>query len=117
MLFRSTWAGWLNALKQNWTVAVRRDVWTKGKTWMHSGSDEVLEFVKAREADWRWWDNPTRARPMVSIVALRPTDELEAGRPESGVNLRVRCAWENTPQPWHTHCEIAPGSSPRGRGS
>ena len=93
-----TWAGWLNALKQNWTVAVRRDVWTKGRTWMHSGSDEVLDFVKAREADWRWWDSPTRARPMVSIVSLRPTDELEAGHPESGVSLRVRCAWENTPQ-------------------
>ena len=93
-----TWAGWLNALKQNWTVAVRRDVWTKGRTWMNSGSDEVLEFVKAREADWRWWDNTTRARPMVSIVAVRATDELEVGRPESGVSLRVRCAWENTPQ-------------------
>jgi hypothetical protein len=93
-----TWEGWLNALQQNWTVPVRHDVWTKGKIWMHSGSDEVLEFVKLREADWRWWDNPTRARPMVSIVPVRPTDEFEAGRPESGVNLRVRCAWENTPQ-------------------
>ena len=93
-----TWSGWLNALKQNWTVAVRRDVWTKGKTWMHSGSDEVRDFVRAREADWRWWDNPKVARPMVSIVALTPRDELEVGRPESGVTLRVRCAWENTPQ-------------------
>jgi hypothetical protein len=93
-----TWDGWLNALKQNWTVPVRRDVWTRGKTWMHSGSDEVLEFVKAREADWRWWDSPTRARPMVSLVAVTPKDEFEAGRPESGVNIRVRCAWENTTQ-------------------
>ncbi len=93
-----TWAGWLNALKQNWTVAVRRDVWTKGKTWMHSGSDEVADFVRAREMDWRWWNNPSITRPMVSIVPVRATDELEAGRPEKGVTLRVRCAWENTPQ-------------------
>ena len=93
-----TWDGWLNALQQNWTVAVRRDVWTKGKTWMHSGSDEVLEFVRAREKEWRWWDNPGISRPMVSIVPVRSTDEFESDRPESGVNIRVRCAWENTPQ-------------------
>jgi hypothetical protein len=93
-----TWEGWLNALNRNWTVAVRRDVWTKGKTWMHSGSDEVLALVRAREREWRWWDNPNVARPMVSIVPLTPADELEVGRPDSGVNIRVRCAWENTPQ-------------------
>ncbi|MDP3069006.1 MAG: prenyltransferase/squalene oxidase repeat-containing protein [Opitutaceae bacterium] len=93
-----TWDGWLQALKNNWTVAVRRDVWTKGRTWMHAGSDEVADFVRARETAWRWWDNPVIARPMVSLEALRPGDEFEAGRPESGVALRVRCAWENTPQ-------------------
>ena len=93
-----TWDGWLNALKQNWVVAVRRDVWTKGKTWMHSGSNEVRDYVQAREASWRWWDNPEIERPMVSIVALMPKDELEPGKPERGFVLRVRCAWENTPQ-------------------
>ena len=65
---------------------------------MHSGSDDVLEFVRARESEWRWWDNPKIARPMVSIVAVSSTDTLEAARPESGSMLRVRCAWENTPQ-------------------
>ncbi len=93
-----TWAGWLNALKQNWTVPIRRDVWTRGKTWMHSGSREVLDFVRARESSWRWWDNPAIARPMVSIVAVRSDDLLEPVRPKSGTMLRVRCAWENTPQ-------------------
>jgi hypothetical protein len=93
-----TWEQWLHALKQNWTVPVRHDVWTRGKTWMHSGSDEVLEFVRAREAEWRWWDNPKIERPMVSIVAVSSTDTLEAARPETGSMLRVRCAWENTPQ-------------------
>jgi hypothetical protein len=93
-----TWDGWLNALKENWVVAVRRDVWTKGKTWMHSGSDEVRDFVRARETDWRWWDNPAIARPMVSIVHVSAADTLEPARPESGSALRVRCAWENTTQ-------------------
>jgi hypothetical protein len=54
--------------------------------------------VKAREREWRWWDNPAVARPMVSLVAVRADDLLEPIRPESGAMLRVRCAWENTPQ-------------------
>ena len=93
-----TWDGWLNALKQNWTVAVRRDVWTNGKTSLHAGSDEVADFVRARESTWRWWDNPAIERPMVSILPLHARDEFEALRPERGAILRVRCAWENTPQ-------------------
>lgn len=93
-----TWAGWLHALQRNWVVPVRRDAWTKGRTWMHSGSREVLEFVRARESEWRWWDNPRIARPMVSLAALTPRDQLEPDRPERGVRLRVRCAWTNSPQ-------------------
>ncbi len=93
-----TWAGWLHALKQNWVVPVRNDVWTKGKTWTHSGSREVHDAVMARQLQWRWWDNPAISRPMVSLAALTPADALEAGRPEKGVTLRVRCAWTNSPQ-------------------
>ena len=93
-----TWEGWLNALRQNWIVAVRRDVWTRGKTWMHSGSDEVAQFVRERERAWRWWDNPGRARPMVSLVVVRADETFETVRPERGVALRLRCAWENTAQ-------------------
>lgn len=93
-----TWDAWLEALRENRVVAVRRDVWTRGRTWMHSGSDAVRDFVRAREADWRWWDNPRIARPMVSLVAVRADDALEPARPERGAMLRVRCAWENTTQ-------------------
>lgn len=93
-----TWAGWLNALKQNWVVPVRNDVWTKGKTWTHSGSREVLDAVMARQDQWRWWDNPAISRPMVSLAALTPADVMEAGKPEKGVTLRLRCAWTNSPQ-------------------
>ena len=91
-----TWEGWLRALERNWTAAVRHDGVTKGTTWMHGGSDEVLELVRSREAEWRWWDNPRCVRPLVSIVPVRPDDEFEDGRPESGVTIRVRCAWQSS---------------------
>ena len=95
-----TWEGWMNALKQNWVVAVRHDDASRGETWMHSGSDEVRDFVSARESEWRWWENasPAAHRPLVSLVVLRPEDEFEVARPTQGVALRVRCAWKNTPQ-------------------
>ena len=44
---------------------------------MHSPSREVAEFVRARERDWRWWDNPAIARPLVSVEAITPADEFE----------------------------------------
>lgn len=93
-----TWEGWVQALKQNWVVAVRHDAVSNDKTWMHGPSQEVLEFVKAREGQWRWWDNNEIARPLLSIVRVRPNDEFEAARPQNGLTLRVRCAWENTTQ-------------------
>jgi hypothetical protein len=31
-------------------------------------------------------------------VVITPQDELETARPEQGVVIRVRCAWENTAQ-------------------
>jgi hypothetical protein len=79
-------------------VAIRHDALSGFKSWMHSGSREVLDLVRARESEWRWWDNPQIRRPLVSIVPVKPTDEFEAARPEVGVMLRIRCAWQNTPQ-------------------
>jgi len=93
-----TWDGFLEALRNNWTVAVRHDVLSGQKTWLHSGDNRVLEFVRRSEADWRWWDNPFIRRPMVCIVAIRPQDQFEVQRPETGLTIRVRCAWENTAQ-------------------
>jgi hypothetical protein len=93
-----TWDAWLAALKENWVVAVRHDAVSGMKTWMHGGPREVTDFVRAREQEWRWWDNPQIRRPLVSVVAVRPADEFEAGRPDNGVMIRVRCACENTTQ-------------------
>jgi hypothetical protein len=93
-----TWDGWLGALRDDRVVAVRRDAASGGKLWMHAGRPEVAEFVRRREQDWRWWDNPGVRRPLVSVVAVAPADAFEAGRPDRGVVVRVRCAWENTTQ-------------------
>lgn len=93
-----TWEGWLAALKNNWVAAVRKDANSEGVLKMHAGSDEVVDFLKRNEMAWRWWDNPNIQRPVASIVVVRPEDEFEAGRPESGVNIRVRCQWDNTAQ-------------------
>lgn len=101
-----TWEAWLEALQRNWTAAVRHDTVSRGETWMHAGLDEVADFVSAREAEWRWWGEPPAVRrPLGSLVVVRPEDEFEAGRPSTGVALRVRCAWhavQNTP-----HHELA----------
>jgi hypothetical protein len=93
-----TWAGWLDALRQNRVVAVRHDAVSRFQTWMHGGPREVIDFVRSHESDWRWWDNPEIQRPLVSLVAVTPSDTFEAARPEKGVTVRVRCAWENTTQ-------------------
>jgi hypothetical protein len=93
-----TWEGWLEALRTHRVAAVRHDAVSRGETWIHAGSDEVVAAVRASEAEWRWWDNPAVRRPLVSLVVLSPTDTLEAAHPEKGVALRVRCAWRNTAQ-------------------
>jgi hypothetical protein len=93
-----TWEGWLTALKNNWVVAVRHDQVSSGQTWMHGGSPEVLDFVRRREPQWRWWDNPGMELPLVSVVAVTPDDQWEKARPERGVTIRVRCRWDNTTQ-------------------
>jgi hypothetical protein len=93
-----TWDAWLQALRNNWVVAVRRDAVSGFATWMHGGASEVLDLVREREHDWRWWDNPQVQRPLVSLVALGPDEAFEAAHPERGITLRVRCAWQNTTQ-------------------
>lgn len=93
-----TWEGWLTALKNNWVVAVRHDAVSGGQTWTHGGAPEVLAFVRDRERQWRWWDNPSLELPLVSIVAVTPEDQWEKARPERGVTIRVRCRWDNTTQ-------------------
>src|SRR5205823_2100647 len=59
-----TWEAWLDALARNRVVAIRHDAVSGFKTWMHGGGEEVLEFVRQHERDWRWWDNTDIQRPL-----------------------------------------------------
>ncbi|HEX5176186.1 MAG TPA: prenyltransferase/squalene oxidase repeat-containing protein, partial [Chthoniobacteraceae bacterium] len=93
-----TWDAWIDALKSQRVAAVRHDAASGNRTSIHASSRDVRDFILAHDAEWRWWDNPEIARPLVSIVAVRPEDEFEIARPASAVTLRVRCAWENTAQ-------------------
>jgi len=93
-----TWDEWLKALERNWVLAVRHDQVSSNKTWMHGGPPEVADFIRRREQDWMWWDNPRISRPLVSVVAVTPGDKWETARPENGVTVRVRCQWGNTTQ-------------------
>ncbi|HRE84040.1 MAG TPA: prenyltransferase/squalene oxidase repeat-containing protein [Opitutaceae bacterium] len=93
-----TWEGWMEALRNDWVVAVRHDDVSRGETWIHGGSDEVIAKVRTLESEWRWWNNPNVHRPLASLVDLRPGDPFEAGCPDHGVAVRLRCAWRNTPQ-------------------
>jgi hypothetical protein len=91
-----SWEGWLEALSRNWVAAIRHDAVSRFETWMHGSGDEVDPFILDHSLDWQWWKNPEVKRPMVSIVPVQPDDRFEVARPEIGVTLRVRCAWENT---------------------
>lgn len=94
---KPTWEGWLEALRFNRVVAVRHDATSGGKTWMH-GLPHVIDVVRDQWKSWQWWDNPAIERPLASLVALKPNDELEIGHPDRGIALRVRCARANTAQ-------------------
>ncbi len=87
-----TWAGWQEALRAKRVVAVRRDARTSGRLRMLGGSDEVRQAFLDRIGEWRWWsESGTVLDEMpVSVVALRPEDRFEVGRPETGVHVRIR---------------------------
>lgn len=95
---KPTWDGWLEALRERRVVAVRRDAGTRGKLRMLGGSAEVRRAMADRAAQWQWWDEAGTALDAVpaSIVLVKPEDAFEAGRPEHGINLRIRTrrAWK-----------------------
>ncbi len=96
----ATWDAWLKALKNDWVAAIRHDALSNFKTWMHGGVTGVQEFLRAREAEWKWWGDKPDAltRPPVIVTLVRAGDAFEKGAPENGAALRVRCWWETTNQ-------------------
>lgn len=97
-----TWEGWLEALRNNHVVAVRHDVDSQQKTWIHGGAPGVRQYILAKADEWRWWSEDGKPlaiqRPDVVATILRPDDPFEEGRPEKGAMLRLRRRWQNTTQ-------------------
>ncbi|WP_404304362.1 prenyltransferase/squalene oxidase repeat-containing protein [Neorhodopirellula lusitana] len=91
-----SWEGWLKALENNWTIAVRRDARTDHQLLMHSASPSVSDYVMQRLDQWNWWLDGINSRPMCSVVAISPEETFETGYPAKGISIRVRCAWTNT---------------------
>jgi len=91
-----TFAAWLDALRQQRVVAVRHDAVTQFRTRMLGGGSCVQDFLRAREAEWKWWgDRPEDIqRPGLSLSAVTPEDRFEAARPEKGVAVCVRTWWQ-----------------------
>ena len=92
------WDSWLEALRENRVMAIRHDAVSNFVTCLAGGTPEVRRRVLEAEAQWRWWGKKPDEilRPLVSLVALGPKEPFEAGAPESGIALRVRCRHENT---------------------
>jgi hypothetical protein len=93
-----SWEGWLEALRENRVMAIRHDVVCGWKTRLGGGTKEVRRRVLDAEDQWRWWGaKPDQVlRPHASLVAVRAGERFEAGAPESGIALRLRCRHENT---------------------
>lgn len=89
-----TYEAMVTALKNNWTVGIRHDTLSSFKTRMFGGTEAARKFVAANEAGWKWWNAPDQSvRPQVAITVIGKDDALEAGKPESGLNIRVRTRW------------------------
>ena len=94
-----TYDALITALKNNWIVAVRHDSISDFETRMLGGIDAARSFIKQNEAEWKWWSDPTHLnRPEVAITVIRCNDMFEVGKPEEGVNIRVRCRWNSANQ-------------------
>ena len=93
----ATWESWLEALAAGHVLAARRDGASLHQLWLH-GRGDVVAFAAERARRWQWWNNAEIERPAASLVVLTPQSRFEAGRPESGVAVRVRYACENSTQ-------------------
>ena len=89
----------VTALKNNWAVGVRHDSVSAYKTRMLGGTTAARAFISAKENDWKWWGPADKLhRPQALITVLSKDDLFEAGKPASGLTIRVRTRWNSLRQ-------------------
>ncbi len=94
-----TYNGLMNALKNNWIIAVRHDSLSDYKTRAIGGVSSARNFILKKQNTWQWWyKNNETTRPWAAITILSPEDKFESGHPEKGVTIRVRCWWNTVRQ-------------------
>lgn len=89
----------VSALKNNWVVGVRHDSVSGYKTRMLGGTIAARSFISSKEYDWKWWGPADKLhRPQAAITILSKDDLFEAGKPASGLNIRIRTRWNSVRQ-------------------
>ncbi len=85
----------MNALKNNWVVAVRHDSLSDFKTRILGGAAGVQQYILSQQNKWKWWESDPEKliRPWAAITVIHPSDSFEVAHPEKGVNIRIRCWW------------------------
>lgn len=88
------------ALKNNWVAAVRHDSISNNTTRMLGGAAGLQPYLRAKINTWKWWKEGTATlnQPWAAITVVTPSDSFEVARPESGVNIRIRCWWDGVRQ-------------------
>lgn len=95
----ATYDEMIKALNNNWIVGVRHDSVTNFKTRMFGGTEATRKFISDKEAEWKWWGAVDKLiRPQVAIMVISKDDIFEAGKPETGLNIRIRCRWNSVRQ-------------------
>ncbi|MEN0052411.1 MAG: prenyltransferase/squalene oxidase repeat-containing protein [Mucilaginibacter sp.] len=91
-----TYEAMIKALKNNWVVGVRHDSVSNFKTRMLGGIEAARKFLISKEPSWKWWSTPDKLiRPQVAITIIGKEDQYEAGKPETDLNIRIRCRWNS----------------------
>lgn len=88
----------INALKKNWIVGVRHDSVSNWKTRMLGGTYAARKFIAERESEWKWWTGTNMNRPLAALTVIDSDDLFEVGKPQQGLNIRVRCRWNGVRQ-------------------
>ena len=78
---------------------VRHDSVSDYRTRLLGGADGVQSFVRSQQDKWKWWKSDNELdHPWAAITLVTRRDSFEVARPDTGVNIRIRCWWNSVRQ-------------------